>query len=192
MTLPPARVWRVFPWSEAAAEGELYSPSYVPPLQGKGRFDLPGVPGGVLYLSESPDHAVAEHIQHYRNGELDEADLIVAGQELALVAVSLPDGIRKAIVDLCDPAILNRLRIGPDRLASGDRASTQAIAASLASEGYNGLRWWSALSGDWHTVVLFRNQLNGTLEFGTPERIYPDHPSVVAAARELGVRLPKR
>jgi hypothetical protein len=43
---------------------------------------LPAVPGGVLYLAETPEHAVAEAIQHYRGQWLDAADLIVAGHPL--------------------------------------------------------------------------------------------------------------
>ena len=54
--------WRVFPWDPAAKPGEPFSPSYVYPNQGSGRFDLSGKL--VVYLAESAVHAVAEKLQH--------------------------------------------------------------------------------------------------------------------------------
>lgn len=189
---PPALVWRVFPWDPDAADGEPFSPTYVPPLQGKGRFDLPGVPGGVLYCAETPEHAVAEQIQHLRGQTLDEADLRIAGRGLALVPVTLPPMVRERVADLCDPEELLRLGVRPDETASRDRRLTQRIAASVHAAGHAGLRWWSALNGDWHTVVLFRDRLDSPLEYGAPERLTLDHPAVQEAARILGIRLNRR
>lgn len=187
MTPPPDRAWRVFPWDPAAAPGERFSPGYVPPGQGQGRFDLPGVPGGVLYAAESAEHAVAELVQHLRGQALDDADLIVAGQRLAVVAVALPDALRDGVVDLCDPAELVRLGTRPDETASRDRRTTQRIGVAVHAAGHAGLRWWSAFSGDWHTLLLFRDRIGAALAFGTPEPLTLDHAALREAARELGI-----
>jgi hypothetical protein len=192
VTVVPERVWRVFPWDPSAREGERFSAGYVPPAQGKGRFDLPGVPGGVLYLAETPEHAVAEMIQHYRGQSVDEAELRIAGHALALVAVALPESIRREIADLCDPALLVRLGVRPDRTASRDRRATQAISAAVHAAGYAGLRWWSALAGDWHTVVLFRDRLDPAPAVGLPEPLGLEHPAVREAASALGIPLARR
>ncbi len=187
MTPVPGRAWRVFPWDPDAAAGERFSPGYVPPGQGKGRFDLPGVAGGVLYAAETAEHAVAELVQHLRGQTLDDADLIVAGKRLALVAVALPDVLREGVLDLCDPAELVRLGVRPDETASRDRRSTQRISTAVHEAGHSGLRWWSAFSGDWHTMLLFRDRLSTSLAFGTPEPLTLDHPATREAVRELGI-----
>lgn len=189
MTAPPDRLWRVFPWDPAAAEGERFSATYVPSGEGKGRFDLPGLPGGVVYCSESPEHAVGEMIQHYRGQVLEAADLRVGGHVLALVQVRLGGRLRYRVLDLCDPEVLVRLGLRPDETASNDRKVTQRIASRVHGAGYAGLRWWSALAGDWHTVVLFRDRLDPAPGHGVPEPLRMDHPAVVEAARTLGIRL---
>lgn len=189
MTAPPERLWRVFPWDPAAAQGERFSVTYVPSGEGKGRFDLPRIPGGVLYCSESPAHAVGEMIQHYRGQVLDEADLRIGGHVLALVAVALAKRVRGRVVDLCDPEVLFRLGLRPDETASNDRKLTQHVAARVHGAGYAGLRWWSALTGDWHTVVLFRDRVDPAPAYGAPEPLAMGHPAVVEAARTLGIRL---
>lgn len=192
MTPVPDRLWRVFPWDPEAAPGEPFSSSYLPPIQGKGRFDLPGVPAGVLYLAESPEHAVGEAIQHYRGHDLREADLLVVGRALALVRVSVPPNVLARTVDLCDPEVLVREGLRPDRLAARDRTSTQRIAADLHRAGHAGLRWWSALAGDWHTIVLFRDRLAEWPVHDAPERLTVDHPAVGEAAHALGISISRR
>ncbi|HEV2733187.1 MAG TPA: RES family NAD+ phosphorylase [Longimicrobiaceae bacterium] len=189
MTVSPARAWRVFPWDPDAAAGERFSPAYVPPGQGKGRFDLPGVPGGVLYLAETPEHAAAELVQQYRGQTLADPDLVVAGRRLALVAVALPDPLREEVLDLCDAAELLRLGVRPDETASRDRGATQRISAAVHAAGHAGLRWWSVFSGDWHTALLFRDRIREPLTFDAPEPLAVDHPALREAARALGIRI---
>lgn len=183
----PAEAWRVFPWDSDAAVGEPFSPDSVPPSQGQGRFDLPGTPAGVIYLAETPEHAVAEMIQHYRGHRLEEADLRAAAHPLALVRVTLAVPVAERVVDLCDPEVLVRLGIRPDETASGNRRLTQRIAGGIHSAGYSGLRWWSALLGDWHTLVLFRDRLGAAVEFATPEPLELSHVAVRDAMRALGM-----
>ena len=189
MTEASERLWRVFPWDPDADDDAPFSPSYVPPVQGKGRFDLPGVPAGVLYLAESPEHAIGETIQHFRGARLDSADLIVRGRPLALANVVLPPQIRSGIIDLCDPGVLAEAGIRPDRLASRNRAVTRQIASELHAEGRPGLRWWSALSGDWHTLVIFRDRLAEAPTYGRPESLTLTHTALLEAAGVLGIAL---
>jgi hypothetical protein len=181
-------LWRAFPWDPLAPAGAPFSASYIPDRQAGGRFDLEH--SLVVYLAESPEHAVAEKIQGYRGQELAESDLGRSGRGLAVAAARLGASARAGITDLCDPDELARRRLRPDTIASRDYQRTRAIAEALYEDGKTGLRWWSAFSGDWHTVVAFCGRLGGVgLGFGEPEPLRLDHPVVRIAAAELGVRL---
>ena len=126
-------------------------------------------------------HAVAEKLQRFRGQKIDRKDLIESGKTLALVECELG---RIALADLCDPAVLVKHDIGPDVLASRDMTRTQAIAAQLARAGYAGLRWWSALSGDWHTIVVFE----GKIDYHQPEPLTLSHQAVRDASAALGIQ----
>lgn len=186
--------WRAFPWDPAAPLGERFSPSYVHAHQGSGRFDLPPPDGPVLYLAETADHAVAEKLQRYRGQRLQRFELREWGQPLALVQCTITSAVLAKVADLCDPRVLVTHDIAPDALASRELARTQTIAKRLREAGYEGLRWWSMLSGDWHTLVLFLHQHPPTstilhhLTFSEPETLTPTHPAVTAAAAALGLR----
>jgi hypothetical protein len=175
--------WRVFPWDPVAKAGEPFSPQYVFPNQGSGRFDLPGK--AVLYLAEIAVHAVAEKLQRFRGQKIDRHDLKESGRPLALVECLVAP---HEIADLCDPKILLKLGIAPDAVASRHVGTTQPIAKILYEEGYKGLRWWSALSGDWHSVVLFVDRV-GHLQYEKPEQLTLDHQAVKDACIALGVRI---
>jgi RES domain-containing protein len=182
---PPA--WRAFPWSRTARPGEKFSASFVPASGGTGRFDLPGE--RVLYLAETPEHAIAEKIARFRGTPLQPRHLREYGLPLALASVAIDGPTRKSIADLCDPKALRSLGIAPDRVAARDREATQAIAALVAETGASGLRWWSAFFGEWHTLALFVDRLPaGALAFGTPRLIAPDDPALAAATSALGIR----
>jgi hypothetical protein len=157
--------------------------------QGAGRFDLRDRQAGVLYSAETPEHAIAEQVQHFRGHTLEEGDLTVAGRRLALVSMALPSDVREGVADLCDPTVLVRLRVRPDETASRHRATTQRIAASVHARGHAGLRWWSAFFGDWHAVVLFRDRVSGPLACSAPEPLSLRHDGLREAARQLGVVL---
>lgn len=185
-------MWRVFPWDPRAGDGEPFSPSYLPPGQGSGRFDLPGHPDGVLYTAETPEHAIAERIQQYRGGVLDDADLVVARHRLAIVAMDVPPGLGDGVADLCDPRVLVTLGVRPDDTASRHRPTTQRIAAAVYAGGHTGLRWWSAFFGDWHAVVLFRDRLARRPRFDAPEPLTLAHRALREAADLLGLGLTRR
>jgi len=171
--------WRVFPWDPAAKPGEPFSPNYIQPQQGAGRFDVAGKL--VVYLAETAVHAVAEKLQRFRGQRIDRKDLIESGKTLALVECQLG---KVRIADLCDPATLVKYDIRPDLLASREIGKTQPVAAALYKEGFTGLRWWSALSGDWHTVVVFE----GAITYGTPEPLTFGHRAVQEASAALGIQ----
>jgi hypothetical protein len=181
------RLWRVFPWDPEAEPGTPYTASYIPAEQGSGRFDLGTSP--VLYLAESAEHAVGETIQSYRGRTLRSAHLRKFGHQLALVAISLRQEVVEGLADLTDPSVLVTHGIRPDELAGRDTLRTQTIARSLHSAGLPGFRWWSSLSGDWHTTVLFVDRIDpASLEFSAPEPLALDHPALRTAAETLGVR----
>jgi hypothetical protein len=170
--------WRVFPWDPAAKPGAPFSSSYVYPNQGSGRFDLRDVP--VLYLAETAEHAVAEKLQRFRGQPLSRYELKESGHALALIECELASMAK--IADLCDPALLVKHQITPDVLASRDFTKTQRVARTLYQEGYGGLRWWSALSGDWHTIVLFMDRFGASdIQYGKPEVLTTSHTVVKEA-----------
>lgn len=185
------RFWRVFPWDPAAGPGAPFSARYVVPAerQRHGRFDLGSSP--VLYLAESPEHAVAELLRPFTGRCLSDAQLVNAGHPLALVEVRLDPGVASRLADLTDPAVLVACDIRPDQLASRNRMLTQAVSKSLFDRGLPGFRWWSALHGDWHAVLLFLTRISPVeMSYGNPEPLRVSHPAVVAAAGELRMDLP--
>ncbi len=184
-----AVLWRVFPWNPDVDEGRPFSPSHVPPTTGRGRFDLPVACSPVLYVAETPQHAIAETIQPWRNGPLRMAHLLRAGHPLALVGVQIKRNDAEELVDLCDPVTLRRRGLRPDQIASRHRRKTQPIAASVWDSGNVGLRWWSSYWGDWHGVVLFTARLARSLRFGRPEILSADTPALREAAAALGMPL---
>ena len=182
-----ALYWRVFPWDPDVNEGNLFSPSHIPPTTGRGRFDLPVACSPVLYVAESPELAIAEAIQPWRNRPLRGPHLLRAGCPLALVGVQLDPGESSMLLDLCDPQTLHRHRLKPDHIASRHRRTTQPIAASAWDGGHSGLRWWSSFWGDWHGAVLFTKRVRRNLHFGEPEVVTRDTPALREAAGALGM-----
>lgn len=185
-------LWRVFPWNPSAAAGEPFSSTYQQRGQTSGRFDLNDRPP-VLYLAESRQHAVGEKLQRFRGRRLTPGHLAEYGHPLALVPVIPALQVVKAVADLTDPTVLQGLRLRPDAIASRNRQRTQAIARRLYEERYSGLHWWSALTGDWHTTVLFldpKRVPTGELTIGEPERLSIEHRSVLDCLEALGIERP--
>jgi hypothetical protein len=181
--------WRVFPWDERAAPGSRFSPSFVPAPTGRGRFDLPPVLSNILYLADSPDHAVGETLQPWRGQGIGAPHLRRAGFPLALVQVTTTPGLESDLVDLCDPRVLRARDIAPDQTTSRYREHTQPLARQVWDTGASGLRWWSSFWGDWHTVVLFTARTGGRIDFGDPIPLSPSDPAVVRAAYLMGIRI---
>jgi hypothetical protein len=178
----------VFPWEPDAGEGEPFTPGYVNPEQTDGRYDLQGKPV-VLNLAESPAHAIAEQIQTRHGRRLRKVDLTEAGRPLALVEVKV-GGRWASVPDLSVPGSLKRFGCRPDHLMSRDYQCSQRLSRRLYGKGLPGFRVWSALSGDWHTTVLFMDREAGDrLGFGRPRWITPRSRGLVEAAGVLDIAL---
>jgi hypothetical protein len=192
MSLSPRRGWRAFPWDPAAGDGEPFSPSYIPPFQGHGRFDLVDAPQGILYLAETPEHAIAEKLQELRNQAVEDEDLFEGGKRYALAAVELPESVFAEMVDLCDPPTIQERNAPPDEVAALNRKTTQAIARRLYEAGCAGFRWWSTFFGEWHNLVVFRDRLTARPTFGEPQPVYLSDPLLGDTAERLGILLRMR
>ncbi len=183
-------LWRVFPYDPQAIQGEPFSPQYLPQQSGQGRFDLPlSTDASAWYFAESPEHAVAEKLQDLRGRVLHDDFLFERGHRLAICSLQLHATVRLA--DLCDPPELAGRDIAPDRLAFRDRAVTQAIARDLHHDPeLAGFRWWSALFGEWHTVVLFSDRVpQDALTFSPPDALELASPIVATAAAALAIEV---
>ena len=196
-------LWRVFPWDEAAPDGAPHSPRSVAPAryQNYGRFDLRGNPL-VLYLAETPAHAVAEVLRgrvrdpardHGFRHSLTEGDLAAGNFRLALVDVRLPTSVADHVPDTSEGETLERFGIRADQLSSRLRGVTQAAARRIHAhpDAVPGFIWSSRFGGDWHVVLLFLDRVPlDDLHFGIPDLLRLDHPAVLEAAAILHLDQP--
>jgi len=159
-----------------------------------GRFDLHDRPP-VRYLSEQPEHALGEVLSPFRGTRFHRSYLRQSGCALALAEITLLPSLWARILDCTDPVVLSREKLRPDELAHHDRSLTQAIARRLHAQGDEtgspaGLRWWSALTGAWHTTVVFTDREGaGEVILGIPRRVEPGDPELVGALEILGIRV---
>ncbi|MCU0635547.1 MAG: RES family NAD+ phosphorylase [Gemmatimonadaceae bacterium] len=187
-TAPSGDRWRCFPFDPSAPEGAPFSARYLVPGQAVGRFDLADAPA-VRYLAESPEHAVGEVLAHFRGTRFRASYLRVGGFPLALVHVSLSDALLARIPDCTEASTLVTLDVRPNLLAHHDRKRTQALARAMHSAGYAGLRWWSALTGAWHTTVTFADaEGDDDVRFAAPRLLRADDDVVRQACELLGIR----
>ena len=186
------RLFRVFSWDgrnrAAAADGPLYVPRR---RQGAGRHDAPDQ-YGALYCSLDAASAVAEAIQFLRGHELTADDLRRSdGLVRSLGALELDPTAR--LVDLDDPQVLASRGLRPSRIATLDRRVTQPLARTLYGEGLDGLSWWSTLDAGWTNVTLFHERVLPRLRLvSSPEPLTPTSPTLVEAARRLGIKIGAR
>jgi hypothetical protein len=158
-----------------------------------GRFDLHDRPP-VRYLAETQEHALGEALGGFRGTDFHESYLRQAGHSLALVEVTLAASLIARIPDCTDPTVLSALGLRPDQLAHHDRILTQAVSSALHARATHaaapaGLRWWSALTGAWHTTVVFTDhERAGELAFGTPRVLQLSDPALAKALSFLGIR----
>lgn len=163
------------------------------PGQRVGRFDLDDAPP-VRYLADTPDHAIAEMLSGFRGTDFHESYLRKSGYPLALVEITLSASLVARIPDCTDPQVLSAHGLRPDQLAHHDRALTQSVARDLHSRalvtaGPAGLRWWSALTGAWHTTVVFTDhERPGEVAFGAPQLLRASDPVLGTARTVLGIR----
>lgn len=191
-------LWRAFPWDCEAPEGGPFSVRSVAPphLQNYGRFDLHGQPS-VLYLAQTPGHAVAEVLRGLKRSpadphrhRLEPEDLTCAGHPRAIVPVRLPRDVADRVPDFGCGEVLERFGVRADQLCSRDRRVTQSAARRIYDhrDGVPGFFWWSAFHGDWHVLLLFLDRIGmDALELGEPEILTVKHPAVREAAEALGL-----
>lgn len=148
----------------------------------------------VRYLADTPEHAVAEALSGFRSTDFRESYLRREGRPLALVEITLAASLVARIPDCTEPKILSALGLRPDQLAHHDRTLTQSVARALHSRatptaGPAGLRWWSALTGAWHTTVVFTDhERPGEVGIGTPQVLPSSDPVLGNALTVLGIR----
>ena len=194
-------LWRAFPWDRTAPDGAPFSLRSVAPgfRQNYGRFDQHGSPS-VLYLAQTPAHAVAEVLRGLKRHPADPADrhriveddLRTPGHPRAVVSVRLPAQVADAVPDFARGEVLARYGVRADELCSRDRRVTQAAARSIHEhpDQVPGFFWWSALHGDWHVVLLYLDRVGiDALAFGEPEVLTMEHPAVAEAAEVLGLEV---
>ncbi len=185
--------WRCFPWDVDAAPDAPFSAAYLVPGQTAGRFDLHDHPP-VRYLADGPEHAIGEALAPFRGTMFHPSYLRQQRRPLAIVEVTLAPDFAARILDCTDPQVLVALGLRPDDLAHHDRTVTQAIARRLHGDQVSppaaGFRWWSALTGAWHTTVVFTDREHpGHIRFGNPHVLTPEYPALVRACEVLGIRL---
>ena len=198
-SIPHEVLWRAFPWDCDAPEGGPFSVRSVAPahLQNYGRFNLHGQPS-VLYLAQTPAHAVAEGAASSATPPLltatgsEPQDLMGAGHPRAIVPVRLPPEVADLVPDFGCGEVLERFGVRADQLCSRDRRVTQSAARRIYAhpDRVPGFFWWSAFHGDWHVLLLFLDRA-GLHEraLGEPEIVTMDHPAVREAAEVLGLEV---
>jgi RES domain-containing protein len=180
-------LWRVLPWRVEAGPAEAGGALWFPrELQGAGCHDNPDL-YGCLYAGESPVSPVAEVLAPFRGaGSLREGMLVRSGVPLALAELSLSAGGH--ILDLDDPQVLLDAGLRPSRVATGERALTQADAARLfdRSSDLLGLRWWSTIEASLANLTVF-DRAQGDIEVVEVTRLTPTAAAVREAAELLGL-----
>lgn len=185
--IPAAANWRCFPNDSAAPAGQPFSPPYIHPGQTAGRFDLGDHPP-VLYVSDYGAHVVAESLQAFRNSPFSAGMLRKYQHPLAVVEATVNSTLLDRLANLCDPEVLSSLGIAPDETAHHDRTVTQPLARRIYDAKYAGLRWWSTITGAWHTVALFTDRFDpGGVTFGVPRILAPTDVEVLEARRMLNI-----
>ncbi|MEO8290229.1 MAG: hypothetical protein ABI649_04460 [Gaiellaceae bacterium] len=179
-------LFRAFPWDAKVGAGTRGGALWFPRmLQGSGRHDNPTI-FGCLYVSQDPLSPVVERLARFAGRALTEDKLVSRGLPVALAALDLPDDVQ--LIDLDDPAVLEREGLRPSRVATHDRSVTQQGAAELfeTHTGAAGLRWWSTFESLWANVTLFdRAEASLSVEDVRPLELGDD--VVVEAADFLGL-----
>jgi hypothetical protein len=149
------RLFRVFAWDVRAAPAERGGALWLPREQAdRGRHDNPAL-YGCLDVSERPLAAVVEQLARFRGRGLGVGMFSLAGLPLALAGLELSDDA--LLIDLDDPAVLEREGLRPSTATTRERSTTQAMAATLFEQHPEaaGLRWCSAFEPAWPNVTLF-------------------------------------
>lgn len=180
-------LWRVLPWLAEARPGDPGGALWFPrELQGAGRHDNPHL-YGCLYAGESPVSPIAEALAPFRGASgLSDGMLVRSGVRLALAELSLSDDSQ--ILDLDDPRVLLDVELRPSRVATNERAVTQADAARLFATVPTpaALRWWSTIEANLVNLTLF-DRAQAALDVTGVSPLRRDDVTVREAAALLGL-----
>lgn len=137
------RLYRVHPWADGAADAEPYGPLFLPPGQGRGRWDNPDL-YSLRYFAAAPSGAVAETFGSLARWS-EEMFRVPRNPEAvrALSTYEVPEGT--ALAQLADPQVLCDLEVGrvTDVIERNTRR-TQRLAARVFELGdWDGISWWS-------------------------------------------------
>ena len=180
------KLYRVFPYDGQAELDEVGGALHCARnRQGAGRHDNPDL-YGAMYLSETPEGALAEQLAAFRGQLLSAALLERAGLPLALAELGCATG---EVIDLDDPATLVAEDLAPSRVATRHRATTQAWSAALYRSHARaiGIRWWSVLEASWLNVTAFENRARRRLRVLSTGVLELSSPVVETAAAALGL-----
>ena len=181
-------LYRCFAWNRTARDDAPDGPLWFPRMfQGDGRHDNPAQ-YGCLYLADRAVSCTVEQLAAFRGQRLTASLLRRRGLPLALARLALED--RATLVDLDDPAVLQRERLRPSRIATRVRGMTQPIALRLHKRHPHaaGLRWWSTWEASWLNVTLF-NRAAARLAVEDVRELTLDHPALLEAADAFGLRI---
>jgi RES domain len=180
-------LFRCFPWDADTGERTRGGPLWFPRMaQGEGRHDNPTA-YGCLYVSEEPVSAVVERLAPFRGWHALEPWMLVSrGRTVALAALELSDNA--VVLDLDEPAVLQREELRPSRVATGERAITQEYASTLYLRHADaaGLRWWSTFESLWANVTVF-DRAEGALRAEEVQPLAVGDDVVRGAAEFLGL-----
>lgn len=170
------RLYRVFPWLEAAGANEPGHALHVPVPQGTGRIDNPEH-YQVLYASDSPEGAVAERFGNHAIW----TDGLLAGPPYLAGSVRALGTYEAELeaLDLDDARSLLDLELRPSQVVTRDRGVTQAWALRVyRTERWDGVKWWSYWDPAWGSFGIWRPD---GFETVSVEPLSRDHPAVEGA-----------
>ncbi|WP_354697476.1 hypothetical protein DSM112329_03106 [Paraconexibacter sp. AEG42_29] len=147
-------LYRVFPHRPAARPGTPGHPSYVHPVQGKGRWDNPQH-YLAWYVASDQASAVGEVFAHLATWREEMFEFPhVPGSRRALGVYRLPDDL--PYVDLDDAQTLVDRGMRPSQVIERNRPYTQDKALEIYREQrWSGLRWWSFHRPQWRVWCLW-------------------------------------
>jgi RES domain-containing protein len=180
-------LYRCFAWDERSRADEPDGPMWFPrPYQGEGRHDNPDR-YGCLYLADRSVSCVVEQLARFRGQRLATPLLRRRGLPLALAELELDASAE--LVDLDQPAVLQRERLRPSLVATRHREVTQPQARLLYERHPRaaGLRWWSTYEAAWANVTVF-DRARRQLELRGVHALSLADPSTVEAADFFAMR----
>jgi hypothetical protein len=181
-------LYRCFAWDEQAGPDRPDGPLWFPrDYQGEGRHDARDV-YGCLYLADRPISCVVEQLARFRGQRLVPALLRRRGLTLGLADLELDESAE--VVDLDEPAVLERESLRPSLVATRQREITQqqALALHTGHPQAAALRWWSTYESLWANFTVF-DRAAARLSLRAVRSLSLDDPAVIDAADFFAMRV---